>query len=77
MKSPVCTKLFSPDDRPKSQVKIVVTPTSEEDLYTKVGTDMSKSGHRRSSGIRSPSPLQHNIVLPEDEVQTKKLIKET
>lgn len=64
-------KLFSPEERPKSQVKIVVTPTSEENLYTKIGTETSRGGFRRSANNRSPS-LQNNIVIPEEAVRSKK-----
>lgn len=64
-------KLYSPDERPKSHVKIVVTPTSEEDLYNKIATDNTKGGPRRSAYIRSPS-LHNNIVIPEEAVKTKK-----
>jgi len=63
-------KLYSPDERPKSHVKIVVTPTSEEDLYNKIATD-NKGGSRRSAYIRSPS-LHNDIVIPEEAVKTKK-----
>lgn len=68
-------KLYSPDERSKSQVKIVVTPTSEEDLYTKIGTNTNYKGAppRRSTNIRSPSPLQHNIVIPEEAIRSNKL----
>lgn len=59
-------KLFSPDERPKSQVKIVVTPTSDEDLHTKIATDTNKGGPRRSANSRSPS-LQSDMVIPEEE----------
>jgi len=52
-------------------VKIVVTPTSEEDLYNKIATDDSKGGPRRSAYIRSPS-IHNNIVIPEEAVKTKK-----
>lgn len=70
MKIPSSMKLYSPDERPKSQVKIVVTPTSEEDLYNKVGTEINKGGPRRSANSRSPS-IQNNIVIPEEAVRTK------
>jgi len=52
-------------------VKIVVTPTSEEDLYNNITTDNSKGGSKRSAYIRSPS-LHNNIVIPEEAVKTKK-----
>ncbi|XP_022160259.1 microtubule-associated protein tau isoform X2 [Myzus persicae] len=71
LKSPLSMKLYSPDERPKSHVKIVVTPTSEEDLYNKIATDNTKGGPRRSAYIRSPS-LHNNIVIPEEAVKTKK-----
>lgn len=71
MKSPLSMKLYNPDERPKSHVKIVVTPTSEEDLYNKIVTDDNKGGPRRSAYIRSPS-LHNNIVIPEEAVKTKK-----
>jgi len=53
-------------------VKIVVTPTSEEDLYNTIATENSKGGPRRSAYTRSPS-LHNNIVIPEEAVKTKKL----
>ncbi|XP_026805832.1 microtubule-associated protein tau isoform X3 [Rhopalosiphum maidis] len=71
LKSPLSMKLYSPDERPKSHVKIVVTPTSEEDLYNKIATDNNKGGFRRSAYIRSPS-LHNDIVIPEEAVKTKK-----
>ncbi|XP_015370498.1 PREDICTED: uncharacterized protein LOC107166375 isoform X2 [Diuraphis noxia] len=71
LKSPLSMKLYSPDERPKSHVKIVVTPTSEEDLYNKIATSNSKEGPRRSAYIRSPS-LHNDIVIPEEAVKTKK-----
>lgn len=64
-------KLYSPDERPKSHLKIVVTPTSEEDLYINIATDNSKGGSRRSAYIRSPS-LHNNIIIPEEAVKAKK-----
>lgn len=72
MKSPTNMKFFSPDERPKSHVKIVVTPTSEEDLYTKIGTDTDKGGPRRLGNSRSPSLQSSNIVIPEEAVRSKK-----
>lgn len=71
MKSPTSMKLYSPDERPKSHVKIVVTPTSEEDLYTNIEIDTGKGGSRKSANSRSPS-LQNNIVIPEEAVRSKK-----
>lgn len=71
MKSPTSVKLYNSNERPKSQVKIVVTPTSEEDLFIKKETDTRNGGFRRSSSIRSPS-LQNNIVIPEEAVRSKK-----
>jgi len=72
MKSPTSAKLYSPDERPKSQVKIVVTPTSEEDLYTKLGTDTGKGAPRKSANSRSTPSLQSNIVIPEEAFRSKK-----
>jgi len=71
MKSPTSEKLYSADERPKSQVKIIVTPTSEEDLHTNIRADTNKGRPRRSASVRSPSPLQHNFVIPEEEVRSK------
>lgn len=71
MKIPTSAKLYNSNERPKSQVKIVVTPTSEDDLFTKMETDTSESKIRKSSNIKSPS-LQNNIVIPEEEVSSKK-----
>lgn len=65
-------KLYNPDERPKSQVKIVVTPTSE-DLYTKIGSDTSKGGPRRSANNQSIPSLQNSMVIPEEAVRSKKL----
>lgn len=73
MKSPMGMKFYSLDERPKSQVKIVVTPTSDEDLYTKIGTGVGSGEPRRSANGRSPS-LQNNIVIPEEAVRSKKMI---
>lgn len=77
MKSPTSTKLYSPDGhRPKSQVKIVVTPTSEaEDLFMEIGTDKGKGEQPRRSTVnrgQSSSSLQNNIVIPEEAVRPKK-----
>lgn len=72
MKSSESTKLYSPEERPKSQVRIVVTPTSEEDLSAKIGTDMVKGRPRRPTKVLSPTPLQHNIIIPEEAVRSKK-----
>lgn len=69
MKSPTCEKLHSTDKRPKSQVKIIVTP-SEEDLHNNTQIDTNKGRPRRSASVRSPSPLQHNIIIPEEEVRS-------
>ncbi|XP_025418654.1 microtubule-associated protein tau isoform X2 [Sipha flava] len=69
LKSPINMKLFSPEERTKSQVKIVVTPTSEENLYTKIGMETNKAGFRRSAYNRSPS-LQNNMVIPEEAVRS-------
>lgn len=70
MKSPTSMKFYDSNERPKSQVKIVVTPTSE-DLFIKKETDTSNDGFRKSSNVRSPS-LQNNIVIPEEAVRSKK-----
>lgn len=66
-------KLYNSDERPKSQVKIVVTPTSEEDLYAKIGSDTRKGGPRRSANSRSTPSLQNSMVIPEEAVRSKKL----
>lgn len=71
MKSSESAKLYSPEERPKSQVRIVVTPTSE-DLNAKIGTDTVKGRPRRSAKVLSPTPLQHNIIIPEEELRSKK-----
>lgn len=63
-------KFYNLEERPKSQVKIVVTPTSEEDLYTKIGTDTGKGRHRISAKSQSPL-LQNNIIFPEEAVRSK------
>lgn len=70
MKSPINMKLFSPEEQTKSQVKIVVTPTSDENVYTKIGMETNKVGFRRSAYNRSPS-LQNNMVIPEEAVRSK------
>lgn len=72
MKSSESAKLYSPEERPKNQVRIVVTPTGEEDLNAKIGTDMVKGRFRRSTKVLSPTPLQHNIIIPEEAVRSKK-----
>jgi len=72
MKSPTSAKLYNPDERPKSQVKIVVTPTSEEDLYTKIGTDTGRGEPRRSANSRSSPSVQNNMVIPEEAVRSNK-----
>lgn len=71
MKSPMGMKFYSLDERPKSQVKIVVTPTSDEDLCTKIETDIGNGGPRKSANSQS-STLQNNIVIPEEAVRPNK-----
>jgi len=72
MKSPTSAKMYSPDERPKSQVKIVVTSTSEEDLYTKIRTDTGKGKPRRSANGQSSPSVQNNMVIPEEAVRSNK-----